>query len=117
MTILREAHVYHDGTFAGILQESDEGYLFVYDSAYLAAVDAKPVSLPLPKQTAPHVNSTMFPFFDGLIPEGWLLEVACETWKVDRRDRMGLLMVACEDCIGAVTVRGVFPVEVVGRDA
>ena len=47
----------------------------------------------------------MFPFFDGLIPEGWLLDVAEENWKLDRRDRMGLLLACCRDCIGAVSIK------------
>jgi serine/threonine-protein kinase HipA len=46
----------------------------------------------------------MFPFFDGLIPEGWLLVIAQKTWKVDARDRMGLLLTVCRDPIGAVHV-------------
>jgi serine/threonine-protein kinase HipA len=46
----------------------------------------------------------MFPFFDGLIPEGWLLDIAQKNWKLNPRDRMGLLMACCKDCIGAVSV-------------
>jgi serine/threonine-protein kinase HipA len=46
----------------------------------------------------------MFPFFDGLIPEGWLLNIAVRTWKLDQRDRMGLLLTVCRDPIGAVRV-------------
>jgi serine/threonine-protein kinase HipA len=49
-------------------------------------------------------NNTMLPFFDGLIPEGWLLDVAQQNWKLDPRDRMGLLLSCCRDCIGAATV-------------
>ena len=39
------------------------------------------------------------------IPEGWLLDIAEETWKLDPRDRFGLLLACCRDCIGAVSVR------------
>jgi HipA N-terminal domain len=46
----------------------------------------------------------MFPFFDGLIPEGWLLELAEHNWKLNARDRMGLLLACCKDCIGAVSI-------------
>jgi serine/threonine-protein kinase HipA len=46
----------------------------------------------------------MFPFFDGLIPEGWLLEIAEKNWKLNARDRMGLLLTCCKDCIGAVSI-------------
>ena len=49
----------------------------------------------------------LFPFFDGLIPEGWLLEIAVDSWKLDQNDRMGLLLACCRDCIGAASVREV----------
>ncbi|MBR1539091.1 MAG: HipA N-terminal domain-containing protein, partial [Bacteroidales bacterium] len=45
-----------------------------------------------------------FPVFDGLIPEGWLLDIASNSWKIDRRDRMGLLMACSKDCIGDISV-------------
>ena len=46
----------------------------------------------------------MFPVFDGLIPEGWLLDIASSSWKIDPRDRMSLLMACCKDCIGNISV-------------
>jgi serine/threonine-protein kinase HipA len=46
----------------------------------------------------------LFPFFDGLIPEGWLLNIAESSWKINQRDRMSLLLACCKDCIGAVSV-------------
>ena len=49
----------------------------------------------------------LFPFFDGLIPEGWLLNIAEKNWKLKPRDRMGLLMACCLDCIGAVSINPV----------
>ncbi|NBV98183.1 MAG: hypothetical protein EBR67_01570 [Proteobacteria bacterium] len=51
-----------------------------------------------------HDSSVLFPFFDGLIPEGWLLNIAERNWKLNPRDRMGLLMACCLDCIGAVSI-------------
>lgn len=47
----------------------------------------------------------IFPFFEGLIPEGWLLEIAAESWKINKNDRMGLLLACCKNCIGAVSVQ------------
>ncbi|MCW3081692.1 HipA N-terminal domain-containing protein [Segetibacter sp.] len=35
-----------------------------------------PVSLTLPLKDQPYTSNVMFPFFDGLIPEGWLLDIA-----------------------------------------
>ena len=66
--------------------------------------DAQPVSLTLPLREEPYVSQVIFPFFDGLIPEGWLLDVATKSWKINERDRMGLLLACCNDCIGAVSI-------------
>lgn len=101
----RKAFVYVRDSFAGILSETDEGYVFLYDSQYLTDSDTPPISLTLPKQESPFLSKTLFAFFDGLIPEGWLLNLVSHNWKIDQRDRFGLLLVACRDCIGAVSVR------------
>ena len=50
-------------------------------------------------------SAVLFPFFDGLIPEGWLLDVASRNWKLDRNDRFSLLLLCCNGCIGDVSVR------------
>jgi serine/threonine-protein kinase HipA len=71
---------------------------------YLLQPDAKPVSLTLPLDKNSFQSKVLFPFFDGLIPEGWLLEVAIKTWKINRNDRMGLLFATCKDNIGYVEV-------------
>ena len=105
----RTAYVFVRDAFAGELCETDEGYSFRYAPAYLAAEDAPAVSLTLPKQEAAYTSRTLFPFFDGLIPEGWLLDLVVHNWKVSLHDRFGLLLVACRDCIGAVSIRGEKP--------
>lgn len=93
------------GRTAGHLVEDDDGeYTFTYSPDYLAQKEAVPVSLTLPL-TAEAVHSReLHPFFDGLIPEGWLLDIAQTTWKLNPRDRMGLLLACCHDCIGAVRI-------------
>ena len=90
----RSADVIFNDIVAGILTETDAGYSFVYDAEYLLRDDAVAVSLTLPLQAEPFHSKVMFSFFDGLIPEGWLLDIARRSWKVDIRDRMGLLL-AC----------------------
>jgi len=101
----RTAFVYVRDSYAGILKETDEGYRFSYDQEYLAADDEPAVSLTLPKRSEPYDSKTLFAFFDGLIPEGWLLNLVSHNWKIDPRDRFGLLLVACKDCIGAVRIQ------------
>ena len=107
MNVLRQAGVCVRGRFAGLIQETDEGYRFTYDPLYLAGEKPCAVSLTLPLRAEPYVSRTLFPFFDGLIPEGWLLGVVSRNWKIDQKDRFGLLAVACHDCIGSVSIREV----------
>ena len=89
---------------AGIVWQDENGYGFVYDTDYLQSKQAAPVSLTLPRRDEPYFNNTMIPFFDGLIPEGWLLDIAVKNWKANPNDRMGILLIACKDCIGAVSI-------------
>ncbi len=101
---MRQAHVYRDKEVAGLLSESESGYTFAYSTKYLAQGNAKAISLTLPLSTVKYTSNVLFPYFDGLIPEGWLLDIAQESWKLNERDRFGLLLACCRDCIGAVGV-------------
>jgi serine/threonine-protein kinase HipA len=91
---------------AGLLVEDENGYTFTYDAGYLATTTAEPISLTLPLTAETYRSNVMFPFFDGLVPEGWLLNITTKNWKLNANDRMGLLMTCCKDCIGAVGVVG-----------
>ena len=93
----------HD-TLAGWLSQDEEGYHFVYAPDYLSSLQPQPISHTLPLSNNPYTSNVLFPFFDGLIPEGWLLDIAEKNWKLNPRDRMGLLLACCKDCIGAVSV-------------
>ena len=100
----RTANVYLKNQLAGILSETEQGYSFVYKLEYLQQNDTQAVSLTLPLRQAPYLSNILFPFFDGLIPEGWLLDIAERNWKLNPKDRMGLLLACCKDCIGAVSI-------------
>ncbi len=101
---MRKGRVLCNGITAGYIIEDETGYTFAYDKKYLAKDYAQPVSLTLPLSEKPYHNNVMFSFFDGLIPEGWMLNIAERNWKINRRDRMGLLLTCCYDCIGNVSV-------------
>lgn len=107
MAAFRTGYVYVEHCYAGQLSETEDGYRFTYDEDYLSKENARAVSLTLPIRQEAYESNTLFPFFDGLIPEGWLLNVVTHNWKLDRRDRFGLLLVACRDAIGNVTIREV----------
>jgi serine/threonine-protein kinase HipA len=100
----KTAKVLYDGVLAALLSETDEGYVLQYNADYLQQPGNKPISLTLPKQQEPYSSKVLFPFFDGLIPEGWLLDIAVNHWKVKPNDRFELLLTTCRDTIGAVTV-------------
>lgn len=96
--------VFYHQLVAGIIAETDEGYEFTYAAKYLETKSAKPVSLTLPLSAEKYTSKVLFAFFDGLIPEGWLLDLATEHWKVKQNDRFELLLLTCRDTIGAVTI-------------
>lgn len=101
---MKQASIYVNSKLAGILTEDDEGYEFRYDSDYLNSDDAVAISLTLPLTDKKFRSTVLFPFFDGLIPEGWLLDIAEKSWKISARDRFSLLLACCKDCIGNVSV-------------
>lgn len=110
---MRKAEIKYNNQTAGWLVQDEDGYHFVYDQQYLEADKTEPVSLTLPLRVDPYHSNVLFPFFDGLIPEGWLLNIAEQNWKLNPRDRMGLLLACCKDCIGAVSVHPVKEEEMV----
>lgn len=101
---MKKAKIMLRDKFVGILCEDDDGYTFQYNDDYLLQNDAEPISLTLPLTSDVYRDKVLFPFFDGLIPEGWLLDIAERNWKINNRDRMSLLLACCRDCIGAVSI-------------
>jgi serine/threonine-protein kinase HipA len=99
-----KAKVLYSNQLAGFLEKTDNGYSFIYDQDYLKSDYPKPISQTLPLSSYTFTSRTLFPFFDGLIPEGWLLNIASNHWKIDRTNRFELLITLCRDTIGAVTV-------------
>ncbi len=102
---MRNALVFFQDQMAGILRETSQGYEFQYELAYLKNPKAQPISFSFPLSEQIFKSPTLFPFFDGLIPEGWYLEIVSKALKVDSHDRFGLLLATASHTIGAVTVR------------
>ncbi|MDD3724437.1 MAG: HipA N-terminal domain-containing protein [Bacteroidales bacterium] len=101
---MRQANIYFQDKLAGVLTENEDGYKFEYKNEYLSSSNPQPISLTMPLEKVIFKSDILFPFFDGLIPEGWLLEIAQKNWKIKNNDRMSLLLTCCKDCIGAVSV-------------
>jgi serine/threonine-protein kinase HipA len=102
---MRQARIFYKDVEAGHLTETDDGlYQFQYLAEYIKNYPNQFISFSMPVVSSVYVDKRLFPFFDGLIPEGWLLDIASKSWKVNSNDRMGLLLACCRNCIGAVSV-------------
>jgi serine/threonine-protein kinase HipA len=102
---MRHGKVFYKDHLAGIITETDDGeYIFQYDHQYVKDHTNKFITFTMPVTNKPYTEKRLFSFFDGLIPEGWLLNIASKNWKINKNDRMGLLLACCRNCIGAVNV-------------
>lgn len=102
---MRQGRVFYKDNLAGLIIETDEGdYIFQYDDTFIELHASKFITFTMPVTKVPYTDNRLFPFFEGLIPEGWLLDIASKNWKINRNDRLGLLLTCCRSCIGAVSV-------------
>jgi len=104
MKTLKQAKVYYKDELAGVLKKTERGYIFQYDKDFIKK--NIPISVSLPVQEEPFESEKLFPFFRGLLPEGWYLNIVSTTQHVDSKDLFGVLLSTTSvDTIGAVTVR------------
>ena len=103
---MRSANIFYDTTLAGLLVETNDGeYIFTYDEKYVQNSPNQFITFTRSVKSESYISNRLFPFFEGLIPEGWLLNIASKNWKINPNDRMGLLLACCQNCIGAVSVQ------------
>ena len=99
----RKALVLFKGVLAGQLEETDTGYVFCYDAAFIAG--NIPLSVSLPLRDKAYESPELFSFFTGLLPEGWYLDIVSSTQKIDKNDQFAILLATCQDTAGAVSVQ------------
>ena len=102
---MKKGLVYKKDKLSGRIWEDEDGYHFQYEKSYLSNPIFGEVSKTLPLREDSYYSKNMIPFFDGLIPEGWLLNVAIDNWKLNPRDRMNILLTICGDNIGDVSIK------------
>lgn len=102
---MRRSEVFVHNISAGYLEEKQKGgeYVFVYHENY----SGEPVSLTMPLKENIFNSKSIFPFFEGLLPEGPQLESLLRIMKIDRNDLFSQLITIGQDTVGAVTIREV----------
>ena len=79
---MRKAIIRYNNIEAGILTETNDGkYEFKYDDVYIKNHPELFITFQMPVRKEPYTSIRLFPFFDGLIPEGWLLNIAADSWS------------------------------------
>lgn len=101
---MRRGEVSLDGVPVGVIEETEHGSRFTYLPEWLARADQVPVSQTLPLRAEPFEARGLIPFFDNLLPEGWLLELSTVKLKLAKDDAFGILLATCADCVGAVEI-------------
>lgn len=97
---MRRVEIFFQNRPAGILEEIlKNNYRFTYHSEY----SGEPISLTMPVRKESYHYSGFPPFFDGLLPEGVMLEALVRQLKIDRNDSFSQLCAVGRDMVGAVT--------------
>ena len=107
----RMGQVKLSGRLVGTIEENGDQIVFTYSPEWLAQSDAVPVSLTLPLRAESYVSRGLHPFFENLLPEGWLLDVTSKKLKISKNDPFGLLLATCQDCVGAVEIEAITTVQ------
>jgi serine/threonine-protein kinase HipA len=99
---VRQAKVFMHNQLAGILEEWEVNrkYKFVYRDDY----EGPPISLTMPARQETYEFSRFPAFFDGLLPEGEMLEGLLRQQKIDLHDSFSQLMAVGSELVGAITV-------------
>lgn len=98
---MNKARVLVNGILAGILEKIAENhYRYSYEENYRGA----PISLTMPLKNKIYVYEKFPSFFEGLLPEGEMLEALLRKYKLDRKDYFGQLLKVGKDVVGAVSI-------------
>jgi serine/threonine-protein kinase HipA len=103
----KEAAVYHNSVFAGILiEESRQLYTFRYDDDYFTDTSKPAISLILPKTQQEYHCPYLFPCFFNMLSEGANRKLQSIHLRIDEEDHFGILLATAQfDTVGAVTVK------------
>jgi serine/threonine-protein kinase HipA len=99
---MRKACVSIHGIEAGLLEKCDNNkYTFTYHTDY----QGPPISLTMPIVNERYEFDVFPAFFEGLLPEGSMLEALLRKYKIDKNDYFQQLITVGQDVVGAVTIK------------
>ncbi len=101
---MSKARILVNGLIAGFLEKLEWNK---YRFSYLEDYSGPPVSLTMPLKNSIYEFNQFPPFFEGLLPEGNMLEALLKKYKLDRNDYFAQLISVGEDVVGAVTIEGI----------
>jgi len=99
---MKKARIFNNGIAAGELFELDQNRLYKF--SYYPEYVGDPVSLTIPLSRKLYEFDTFPPFFEGLLPEGIMLENLIRTAKIDTNDFFSQLVFVGGDLVGVITV-------------
>ena len=91
----------HNQEARQLIEEDNGTYTFVYNDSYLS----EPISLTMLVSQKIYSFNEFPPFFEGLLPEGIMLEGLLKIKKLDKKDYFSQLICVGTDMIGAATVQ------------
>ena len=101
---MRTAKIVVNNIEAGGFEELDNGhYKITYHEHYTYA----PISLTMPLIKRVYEFEQFPSFFEGLLPEGIMLDGLLRKYKLDKSDFFGQLVQVGHDLVGAVTVESI----------
>ena len=100
---MKKAKIFVDNHYAGLLIEiqKNKEYQIIYSDNYRGPS----ISLTLPSHQKIYLFQQFPPFFEGLLPEGPMLEALLKKTKIDTNDLFEQLMKVGGDMIGNITVK------------
>ena len=102
---MKKAKVYINGIYVGILSEIKKRTSYEFN--YIDGYDGDAVSLTMPVKKRAFIFDRFPPFFEGLLPEGVLLESLLKRKKIDSDNLFLQLITVGKDMVGDVTVEGI----------
>ena len=68
---MRRGEVYYKDHLAGVITETNDGeFVFQYDKLYVKHHPFEFITFTMPVTDNSYTENRLFPFFEGLIPEG-----------------------------------------------